>query len=458
VAAALLVAGSLAACRASGDPVEPELAVGGQLGTYVVPAGIHKIKHVIIVMQENRSFDSYFGTFPGADGIPVLDEVPAVCVPNPAGGCTVPYHDSADVDGGGPHAEADAIADVDGGRMDGFIRQRRAARTSCHLVADPACAAAATPDVMGYHTAAEIPDYWAYARDFALDDRMFEPVKSWSLPERLYLVSGWSAQCRTPAPMSCAGDIAGPYGLTAFDTAVSQELASGTASIDLAWTDITWLLYRHHVSWAYYVQAGSQPDCADAAAETCAAVRQNLQTLGIWNPLPLFADVQHDRQVGNVQSLGAWGAPSRRPGGDTGLRRAAGDCVGAAVLARRLGNVHLCGESEEVPVIFRLLGNGGTTPACGRKRTLSCSERGNGQAWGQVSAASRCASRHSHRAWPGRTAGRSASPACWLRRRPSPPSTPATCRRTGAESRRSRSARRSRSLGARRRSSRCPSR
>jgi phospholipase C len=32
--------------------------------------GIHKIKHIIVVMQENRSFDSYFGTFPGADGLP----------------------------------------------------------------------------------------------------------------------------------------------------------------------------------------------------------------------------------------------------------------------------------------------------------------------------------------------------------------------------------------------------
>ena len=31
--------------------------------------GIHKIKHVIVIMQENRSFDNYFGTYPGADGI-----------------------------------------------------------------------------------------------------------------------------------------------------------------------------------------------------------------------------------------------------------------------------------------------------------------------------------------------------------------------------------------------------
>ena len=33
-------------------------------------AGIHKIKHVIVIMQENRSFDHYFGTYPGADGLP----------------------------------------------------------------------------------------------------------------------------------------------------------------------------------------------------------------------------------------------------------------------------------------------------------------------------------------------------------------------------------------------------
>ena len=41
----------------------------------VADAGIHKIRHVIIIMQENRSFDSYFGTYPGADGIPMSNGV-----------------------------------------------------------------------------------------------------------------------------------------------------------------------------------------------------------------------------------------------------------------------------------------------------------------------------------------------------------------------------------------------
>src|ERR1700731_1272342 len=60
--------------------------------------GIHKIKHVIVIMQENRSFDSYFGIYPGADGIPMKNGVPTVCEPDPAtGACQAPYHDTADV-------------------------------------------------------------------------------------------------------------------------------------------------------------------------------------------------------------------------------------------------------------------------------------------------------------------------------------------------------------------------
>ena len=288
-----------------------ERVTGGPDGTYLVPPGIHKIKHVIIVMQENRSFDSYFGTYPGADGIPMSDGTPTVCVPNPAGGCSRPYHDTADVNGGGPHGEASAVADVDRGRMDGFIAQRDGAKSSCSNPDDPACTKGGTPDVMGYHTAAEIPNYWTYAHDFALDDQMFEPVKSWSLPDHLYLVSAWSAKCKNTSPMSCVNNIVGPYGATKFGQAVDTELRTGTTSIDLAWTDITWLLFAHHVSWAYYVQTGTQPDCDDDSAETCAPVKQSAATPGIWNPLPLFGDVRADHQLKNIQSLDAYFAAAQ---------------------------------------------------------------------------------------------------------------------------------------------------
>ncbi|HEY8081473.1 MAG TPA: alkaline phosphatase family protein, partial [Acidimicrobiales bacterium] len=81
-----------------------ERVSGGPNGTYLVPPGIHKIKHVIVIQQENRTFDTYFGTYPGADGIPMKNGKPAVCVEDPrTKQCVAPYIDHADVNGGGPH-------------------------------------------------------------------------------------------------------------------------------------------------------------------------------------------------------------------------------------------------------------------------------------------------------------------------------------------------------------------
>jgi phospholipase C len=106
--------------------------------------------------------------------------------------------------------------------------------------------------------------------------------------------------------MSCASDIVGPYGVDQFGRAVHQELATGETSIDLAWTDITWLLYVHHVSWAYYVQAGTQPDCVNDSGLACRPARQSATTPGIWNPLPLFGDVRHDHQLPDIKPLGSY--------------------------------------------------------------------------------------------------------------------------------------------------------
>ena len=259
-----------------------------------VADGIHKIQHVVVIMQENRSFDSYFGTFAGADGIPTINGQPTVCVSDPESNqCLKPYHDTNDLNHGGPHGEKDATADVDGGKMDGFIVQaERGRQGTCVQQFDPACASGKT-DVMGYHDAHEIPNYWAYAQQFVLQDHMFEPNASWSLPAHLFMVSGWSARCGSPDPMSCVNELQNPARLAQLRQGVSP---------DYAWTDLTYLLRKANVSWAYYVAEGTQPDCEDDAM-TCTPKPQSAGTPEIWNPLPWFDTVKEDGQLKNIQNL-----------------------------------------------------------------------------------------------------------------------------------------------------------
>jgi hypothetical protein len=97
--------------------------------------GLDKIHHVIWIIQENHSFDNYFGTFPGADGIP-----PDTCLPKLPGSseCVAPFHmpkgmPPCDV----PHEWGVAHAAYDNGKMDGFVW------------------AEGTPYTMGYYDAYE---------------------------------------------------------------------------------------------------------------------------------------------------------------------------------------------------------------------------------------------------------------------------------------------------------------
>jgi len=243
------------------------------------------ILHVIIIMQENRSFDQYFGTFPGALGPP-----PGTCVPlnpaNPNGGCVAPFHDPHDMNAGGPHSSPDAQVDLDDGittdKLDGFVwRQTQYGKiacppgTVCGVVAD----GIARHDVMGYHTDAEIPNYWAYAQHFVLQDNMFEGVRTWSLPSHLDLASEWVAVCTDPLQaMTCTTD---PYAVT----------WTPGKTTNFPWANLFQLLDVNGVTWKWYLGQGTEPDCEDGAM-TCAPQAQQSTVPSIWNPAPYFSSVK----------------------------------------------------------------------------------------------------------------------------------------------------------------------
>lgn len=243
-----------------------------------------KIKNIVIIMQENRSFDSYFGTFPGADGIPMKDGIPTVCNRHPATGeCIKPFHSLSDIDYGGPHDAASSEVAVNDGKMNGFVKNAVHAR---RLYPET---------VMGYHNRQEIPNYWNYALNFVLQDRMFESIASWSLPSHVFMVSAWSARCKKiNLPLSCESEIGVPY--------------------NYAWTDITYLLHKSGISWKYYINGVPKevitqkqkllqlPTCGEDV-DDCASPRLTPSTPSIWNPLPHFDTVIKSNQLKNIQDI-----------------------------------------------------------------------------------------------------------------------------------------------------------
>ena len=216
-------------------PAQAQQAQGGN----VAEAGIHKIRHVAIIMQENRSFDHYFGTYPGADGFPMKDGRIGVCISDPRkGACAAPYHDTNDRNFGGSHGSGAAVADIDGGKMDGFVAQAEKDHARSYRDPnDPSCGFKnARLDVMGFHDRGEIPNYWAYADNFVLQDHMFEPNASWSLPAHLFALSEWSAKCSKKGdPQSCVNELERPD----YPPDFQRHGNEARPDPDYAWTDLT---------------------------------------------------------------------------------------------------------------------------------------------------------------------------------------------------------------------------
>ncbi len=244
------------------------------LGLGLIAAGCggdppgNPIKHVVIIMQQGRSFDSYFGTYPGADGIPMQDGTPSVCAPDPVSGrCVAPFHDARDVNQGGPFTPADATAVIAGGRMDGFVRQARAQRQKlCAKAPNQACLDAGGLDVMGYHDARELPAYWRYAQTYTLQDRLFQPSASWSLIGAIFGIAQPTVTCRTQQLTSCQLTL----------PAAGAQGADAGVSGSTTWSSLPALLRLAKVSWALYVPDGVGLDCKPG--QGCSLLSQTAST------------------------------------------------------------------------------------------------------------------------------------------------------------------------------------
>jgi phospholipase C len=135
------------------------------------------VQHLIVEMQENHSFDNYFGTYPGADGIPANVCMPVdPTVPNDTS-CVKPYHI-----GGSPisdldHSQATFLEQYNKGNMNGFV-YGQARRNLDGSIA------------MGYYDGSDLSYYWNLADNFVLFDRFFSSDGNGSVENHMYWVAG----------------------------------------------------------------------------------------------------------------------------------------------------------------------------------------------------------------------------------------------------------------------------
>src|SRR5271167_3055431 len=201
------------------------------------PGSLRDIKHIVLLMQENRSFDHYFGTMAGVRG---FDDPAALKLstgksvfhqpdPQNPNGYLLPFHldtrtTSAQKIPSTNHSWGVQHDSLNGGKMDNWL--------PAHRKADKEKA----PYVMGYHTRADIPFQFALAEAFTICDGYFCSVMGPTWPNRMYWMTG---------TIDPAGQNSGPL---IKNKAVPQGFR---------WTTYAERLEKAGVSWKIYNQASS---------------------------------------------------------------------------------------------------------------------------------------------------------------------------------------------------------
>jgi phospholipase C len=196
----------------------------GSLPDPTLPAGtdtLPQIDHIVVVMQENHSFDNYLGMLGKGDGF-TLDGHgrPRNTNPDPSGGYVRAFHETDTLQAGHVTQSWDAShLQYAGGRNDGFIGPESSSDWS-----------------MAYYTGDEIPFYYSLARTFPLCDRYFCSVLAQTYPNRRFLLAGTA------------------FGLIAtVDSSVTGIPPNGTIFDRLDAHDISWASYATNVPFLYVI-------------------------------------------------------------------------------------------------------------------------------------------------------------------------------------------------------------
>lgn len=134
------------------------------------------IKHLLVLMQENHTFDNYFGTYPGVDGIPSGTKMP-VDPTDPDSEYVEPWHIGNSTITDLSHSASTFDEQFNNGEMNGFVWALNRRNQDGRIA-------------MGYYDGSDIPYYWNLADRYVIFDRFFSSAKDGSFSNHMYWVAG----------------------------------------------------------------------------------------------------------------------------------------------------------------------------------------------------------------------------------------------------------------------------
>ena len=228
-------------------------AAAAPAATATAVPGFTNIQHIVFIVRENRTFDSYFGTFPGADGatsgkISTGQVIPLGQNPDPM------PRDIA-------HDFNSSLVAIDGGKMDRFDLIKGGNQNGDYLA-------------YTQFKEADIPNYFAYARTFTLADHLFSSLHGPSFPNHLYTVAAQSG-----GAISNVNTVFGAWGCDSGSDALVQVLHSdGSITKQFPCFDFQTLadtMQTADISWKYYAPGYHQSGYIWSALDAIQHIRQS---------------------------------------------------------------------------------------------------------------------------------------------------------------------------------------
>ena len=271
VFALMFVALSLPLCAQSGDS-SPASSL---------PSGFSNIQHIVFIIKENRSFNNYFGTFPGAVGATTCKV---------SNGQTITLGHTPDRVRDMGHNWSDAVTAIDSGKMDKFdlvaLGNVNGDYMTCSLLQET-----------------DIPNYWSYAKTFVLADHMFSSLKGPSFPNHLYTVAADDEDGVVSNPFN-PNQAAGSWGCDApSGTYVQVMNTKGQVTKEapcFTSTTLADLLEDAGVSWAYYAPSEGESGYIWSTLDSFSQIRNS--TLWTQHVLP-YTQFEADAEAGNLPAV-----------------------------------------------------------------------------------------------------------------------------------------------------------